>query len=313
MKNDVPELSIVIPCYKCEQSLHILYERIVQTLEKTVDSFEIIFVNDASPEKDWDVISSLANNDKRVIGINFSRNFGQHYAITAGLDYTRGNWIVVMDGDLQDQPEEIPKLYAKALEGFDVVWARRKNRCDSFFKKTRAYLFFKVFDFLADTKTDPYTNTFSICKKVVNENYKQLKEVNKSFTLFIKWLGFKQCIIDVEHTKRVHGETSYTMRKLIELSANYIIIYSNKPLELSIRLGIILTFASFLFSVYLIYKKLNYGVSVDGWVSIMTAIFFLGGILIANLGIVGLYLGKVFNEVKNRPVYIIKEKLNVQK
>lgn len=301
------KISVVIPCYKCEASIRPLYDRLLVAIAKLTSEFEIIFINDASPQNDWSEIKKIIEEDNKVIGINLSRNFGQHYAITAGLDYVTGDYVIVMDGDLQDQPEEIYKLYNKLNEGYDVVWARRKNRKDGLLKQIRAVIFFKIFDFLANTKTDPYTNTFSISRKNVVDNYKKINEKARSFTIFMKWLGFRQVIIDVEHAARYEGNSSYTIKRLLKLSADYILIYSNKPLKYAISIGLIMSCVSFIYGVSMIINKLANRIEIPGWTSIMVVLFFIGGLIIFNIGIVGIYIGKIFDEVKNRPIYIVKE------
>jgi len=214
-----------------------------------------------------------------------------------------------MDADLQDNPEEIPNLFNKIVEGFDVVWARRENRKDSFYKRIRSIIFFKLFDYLAGTKTDPLTNTFSICRRNVIENFLRIREQNRSFTLFMRWLGFKQAKIGVKHGKRFEGESSYTLKLLIKLSVDYVIIYSNKPLIISMNVGFLIALFSFGFGAKLIYDRIFYSISVNGWASIMVSIYFIGGIILSSVGVLGLYLGKVLDETKHRPHFVVMEKI----
>jgi len=306
------KISVVTPVYGCAKSLDILYQRLQSTLSTITQEFEIIMVNDASPDDAWEQIKALAKEDARVKGINLSRNFGQHYAITAGLDFAEGEYVVVMDCDLQDQPEEIIKLYNKMQEGYDVVIALRKNRQDSYFKRLRAKIFFKIFDYLAQTDTEPRANTFSICHKNVITYYKKMKEHTRSYTLFLRWLGFNKTYVEVNHSKRSHGDSSYTFSKLLQLSIDYILVYSNKPLKISISFGLAITIISILFGTNIIYDYFFNNIAVDGWASIMVSLFFLFGLLFANLGILGLYIGKIYDETKARPLYVVKEVLNVE-
>ncbi len=307
MQNRKPHISVVTPVYGCAKALPELYERLVETLSTITENFDIIMVNDQSPDEAWHVIMQLAAKDPRVKGINLSRNFGQHKAITAGLDYADGEWVVVMDCDLQDQPEEILKLYNKAREGYDVVFGRRAERKDSFFKRYSSLLFHKVFNFISGMKTDGSTANFSIISHTVVKYFRKMREQNRGYAPFITWLGFKRADIDIDHAKRPHGESSYSLRKLITLAIDSIVAHSNKPLRLSIEFGFIMTFLSLLYAGWLIFRYFVYGVPVPGWTSVMVSIYLIGGLLFANMGILGLYIGKIFNETKKRPLYVVSE------
>ncbi|MGJ0334382.1 glycosyltransferase family 2 protein [Aliarcobacter cryaerophilus] len=302
-----PHISIVTPVYGCCKSLNNLYERLNKTLSTITNDFEIIMVNDSSPDNAWETIKELAKKDSRVKGINLSRNFGQHKAITAGLDYANGDWVVVMDCDLQDQPEEILKLYNKALEGYDIVFGRRVERQDSFFKKLSSKVFFKVYDYFTESKTDNSIANFSIISKKVVEEMIKLREQNRSYPLFVNWLGFKRTNIDIVHSKREEGKSSYTLKKLIDLAIDGIVAQSNKPLKLSIKFGFIISFVSLLYTTWLILRYFIFSIPVEGWTSMMVSFYFIGGLLFANMGFLGLYIGKIFDETKNRPIYVVSE------
>jgi polyisoprenyl-phosphate glycosyltransferase len=299
-------LSVVIPLYKCSAAIPELAQRLETSLPEINEDYEIIFVNDGSPQNDWEIVKELAAKNHKIKGINLSRNFGQHYAITAGLDHAAGEWVVVMDGDLQDQPEEIIKLYDKALEGFDVVFARRHIRLDNYFKKLVSKLFYKLFDYFTENKTDNKAANFGLYSRKVILNYRKMREQNRAFPIFIRWMGFKTDYVDVTHAKRENGKSSYSLMNLFSLAAEIIVSHSNKPLIISIRFGLLMSLISFLYGLYIIIRWYIYDVPL-GWSSIMVSLFFIGGLLFANMGMIGLYLGKVFNEVKNRPLYIIKE------
>lgn len=302
-----PEISIVTPVYKGETCLVELYRRLKETLAPLTGDFEIIMVNDCSPDNSWHVIERLANADTRVKGINLSRNFGQHYAITAGLDFTEGDWIVVMDCDLQDQPEEIPKLYRKAREGFDVVFGRRYHRRDPFLKKWGSRIFYKFYDYFTENRSDTTIANFSICSRKVIESFRNLREQNRSFPLFIRWMGFRSATVNIEHAERFSGKSSYNLPRLLNLAVDGIVSQSNKPLKLSIKFGFIVSFVSFVYGLYLMYRYFFLYQPVQGWTSVMVSIYFIGGLIFANFGIIGLYIGKVFDETKNRPLYIIQD------
>ena len=300
-------ISIVTPIYKCSGCLNELYERLKKSLSTITESFEIIMINDASPDNSWDNIVSLSKTDSRVRGVNLSRNFGQHKAITAGLDFANGDWIVVMDCDLQDQPEEIIKLYNKAQEGYDIVFGRRAQRKDSFIKKLGSKLFYKVFDYFTNSKVDSSIANFSIISNKVLQSLNKLREQNRMYPLFINWVGFKRVNINIEHAKREEGKSSYTLSKLINLAIDSIVSQSNVPLKISIKFGFTISLLSLMYAVLLIIKYFMFSIPVEGWTSVMVSIYFIGGLLFANMGMIGLYIGKVFDETKARPIYIVQE------
>ena len=306
------KISIVSPVYHGNGCLRELYQRLIQVLEDLVDSFEIILVNDASPDDSWDIILELAAADSRVKGIDLSRNFGQHCAITAGLDHTAGDWVIVMDCDLQDRPEEIPRLYEHALQGYDIVFGRRKNRKDGFLKKLSSRCFHRVYNFLSDIKTDPDVSNFSIVSSTVVAAMGELRERNRAYSVFLQWVGFQTSYIDVEHNERFSGKSSYGLVKSIRLAVEAITSQSNKPLRISIYIGFVMSAVSFLYAAYRVVRYYTHGVDVDGWTSLMVAGVFIGGLILANLGVVGLYLGKVFDESKHRPLYVTRQLINVE-
>lgn len=304
-------ISVVSPIYGCKACLFELYERLERTLSTITPHFEIILINDACPQNSWEIITLLAQKDTRVKGINLSRNFGQHYAITAGLDHTKGEWVVVMDCDLQDRPEEILKLYAKAMEGYDVVFGKRAERQDSFFKRLGSKVFNRVLEYFTDTKHDNSIANFGIYAKKVIQTINQYREHCRDFLLFAKIVGFKKSEIDIEHAPRAHGESSYTLTKLIRLAIDSIISHSNKPLRLCIQFGFLVAMVSLGFAAWLILRYFFYNTPTEGWTSLMVSMFFMFGLLFAMLGVVGLYIGKIFDEVKQRPLYIIGETINL--
>ncbi|MHB9026484.1 MAG: glycosyltransferase family 2 protein [Armatimonadota bacterium] len=303
-------ISVVIPIYRCASCLHELYRRLRASLEGLGD-FELIFVNDCSPQNDWEIVQELALADPRVRGVNLARNFGQHAAITAGLDYARGDWVVVMDGDLQDQPEEIPRLYEKAREGFDVVFAQRVQRQDNLVKKLASRFFAFIYNSLSDIKLDPACANFSISSRQVIENFRRVREQSRAFGLIIRWLGFRIGYQPVQHGARYAGETSYTFYRSLNLAIDNIVSQSTKPLRLFIKLGFLLCIASLVYGGVLIIRYFFHGIKVEGWASLMVSIYFLAGLTFANLGIIGLYLGKQFEQSKERPLYIVREHLNI--
>lgn len=304
------QLSIVSPVYHGEKMVEQLVERISKSVSTITPDYEIILVNDASPDNSWLKIKELCANNNRVKGINLSRNFGQHYAISAGLSLCSGEWIVVMDCDLQDRPEEIPHLYNKAQEGFDIVYARRVVRHDGFFKRISSKIFHSVFDWLSGIKTDSSISNFGVYNKIVIDEYNKMGEVARSFDSLIKYLGFNTATVDVKHDSRGEGKSSYTFKKLISLSFDVMISNTNKPLKMAIGFGFFMSFISFCLAVFNVIAKYVGNIGVEGYTSTVFSIWFVGGILLMMLGILGLYVGKIFDQVKQRPIFVIREKLN---
>jgi len=304
----MPTISVVIPVYKAEGCIEELYRRLVNSLETISPDFEIILVEDCGGDASWSKILKISENDSRVKGIQFSRNFGQHYGITAGLDYCNGDWVVVMDCDLQDRPEEIPRLYMKAIEGFDVVLARRGKRRDPFAKRAVSWCFYKIFSYLADINYDGQVGNFRIMSRTVVDNFRKMREKLRFFGALVQWMGFPTASIDVQHDFRFEGKSTYTLSKLWVLSMETIIAYSDKPLRLAVRVGFAMAMLSLCYgSGILIYAFLQKS-SVPGWNSLIVSLYFIGGIIIFLLGTIGIYLGKTFDETKRRPLYVILRK-----
>ena len=240
-----------------------------------------------------------------------SRNFGQYYAISAGLSFAKGKWVVVMDCDLQDRPEEIPNLYKKTQEGYDIVYARRQYRKDSFFKRLSSTFFHRVFDFLSGIKTDEQIANFVMMSHEVVAEFNKLKEVSRSFTPLLNYLGYRSAVINVEHAHREEGKSSYTLKKLFKASSDTIISNSNTPLKIAVSIGFIMTVVSFCFAVYNIIAKLLGIIQVKGYTTTIFSIWFIGGLILCFMGVIGIYLGKVFDQVKGRPFFIVQEKINI--
>ncbi|WP_144158599.1 glycosyltransferase family 2 protein [Paraburkholderia sp. BCC1885] len=298
-------ISVVVPVYKAENSLDELYRRLKIALEPVSTDFEVILVEDCGGDGSWAVIERLANADPRVRGIQFSRNFGQHYGITAGLDYCRGDWVVIMDCDLQDRPEEIPRLYARAQEGFDVVRAGRGVRSDSWLKRATSWLFYKLFSYLADIEYDGDSGNFCILSRKVVRNFQGMREQLRFFGGLVQWMGFKASTVNVSHDERFEGKSTYTFRKLWNLATETIVAYSDKPLRLAVRLGFLMASISFCYGTYTLIHSILYRSPIAGWSSLIISLYFIGGIIISILGITGIYLGKTFDEAKKRPLYIV--------
>lgn len=305
MQPMLPLLSVVVPVYKAEDCLNELYIRVKSSVESFTHNFELVLIDDASADKSWQVIERLSKIDSRVRGVKFSRNFGQHYAITAGLDVCKGDWTIVMDCDLQDSPEEIPRLYAKALEGYDVVLARRGVRNDPLIKRAVSRLFYKVFNYLADLDYDGDSGNFRIISRKVVDNLRKMNEQLRFFGGLVQWMGFSTTSIEVTHAKRFAGKSTYTYAKLWKLATETIIAHSDKPLRLTVRFGFVMALLSLCFGLYVLARAFLYGSAIAGWSSLIISVYFIGGIIIAILGMLGIYVGKTFDESKKRPLYIV--------
>lgn len=302
-------ISIVSPEYKGERMVDALVSRIKASLAPITEDFEIILVNDASPDNTWEEIRRQCAADKRVKGINLSRNFGENYAITAGLTYAKGDYVIVMDCDLQNRPEDIPLLYAKAQEGYDIVYARRMQKRFGFFKRLSSRLYHSVLQWLSGVTQDSAVAEFGIYSAKVIREYNKLPEAARSFANLITSLGFRSTSIPVTHAERMEGGSSYSFTKLLKIASDVIISNSNKPLKMAIGLGMIIE----LFAVVMIiYTLIDHYVSdvPAGFSSTFISIWFLGGLNIMILGIVGLYIDRIFNQVKGRPLFIVSDTIN---
>jgi glycosyltransferase involved in cell wall biosynthesis len=304
-------ISVVSPVYRAELIVDELVKRLAIELSKITDNYEIILVEDCGPDNSWAKIVENCNKDPRVKGIKLSKNFGQHHAITAGLDNATGDWVVVMDCDLQDRPEEIPKLYAEGQKGYDIVFARRVERQDGFNKKFTSFLFYKTFSYLSGIKQDGTIANFGIYNRKAIDAINSLREPMRAFTAMARWVGFNKSTVDVEHGKRYEGKTTYNWSKLIDFGLDIAISYSQKPLKLAVKLGLLISFLSIVYTIYNIIAYYAGIITVTGYTSLIISIWFLSGLIIFILGIIGLYVSKTFEGIKNRPIYIIDKEENI--
>ena len=312
MINQDPLISIVLPSYNCAESIRGMYEEINIAIEHTAHSYEIIFIDDGSPENDWGEIKSICKIDKRVRGLSFARNFGQHEAITAGLAHTKGTYVVVMDCDLQHDPSYIPKLIDKSAEGFDIVYACHEKRRHSVSRNLLASTFQVAFNWLSkesssDSKHSSYT---CLSRRTVN-SFLKLNDHDRHYLLILKWLGLSSTEIKVEHRPRPMGESSYTPFKLLKHAINGFTSQTTLVLKLSIITGLLYVIGAVLYSSYLLIAHFLYGFK-EGWASVMLLLLFSTGMILLSLGVVGIYLSKVLEQVRQRPLYLIKEYLNIE-
>ncbi|MFA5203736.1 MAG: glycosyltransferase family 2 protein [Lentisphaeria bacterium] len=311
MNTPTKRLSVVVPVYMGRVFLRELHERIKKSAESVFSDFELILVDDASPDNAWAEILTICKEDPRVKGINLSRNFGQHYAITAGLTYATGEWIVVMDCDLQDVPEEIPNLYKKACEGYDSVFAQRHDRQDGIIKRFQSWIFYKFFGYLTNTKLDHSVANFGIYHRKVIQSILSMGDKIRYFPTMSQWVGFRKFHLPVTHGNRNAGASSYSLLKLIKLAISNIIAFSDKPLKMFTVAGFAMSFLSLLVAVFYYFMYLMGQIQVKGYASLILSIWFIGGMLMFSLGIIGIYIGKIFDQVKNRPKFIVAEKINI--
>lgn len=306
------DISIVSPVYKGESMLEELVSRTTSSITTITDKYEIVLVNDCSPDNSWNAIKSICNRDKHVIGVNLSRNFGQHYAITAGLTITKGKWVVVMDCDLQDRPEEIKNLYNKAQDGYDCVFAQRTERQDNIIRKLQSAMFHSAYTYMTGIKYDKSVGNFGIYNRKVINAVLSMGDAIKSFGPMVDWVGYNRAYQPVKHAARAEGKSSFNLVKLIRQASDGIIGFSNKPLYMVMEFGFFICGLSLLIALIYLLKYLVGGVSVDGFTTIVISLWLLGGIIIMLIGVVGIYIAKIFDRVKQRPSFIIKETLNIE-
>ncbi|MES2648321.1 MAG: glycosyltransferase family 2 protein [Bacteroidota bacterium] len=304
-------LSVVIPVYYGQESLAELVARLKDSLSKITENYEIILVDDDSPDHSWKIMESIANADQRVRVFRLSRNFGQHYAISCGLANASGEWTVVMDCDLQDRPEEIIKLYQAAnKQELDIVLARRFDRKDKSSKKFFSIIFYRVLYYLTGLKQDESVANFGIYHHKVITAVLSMPETICYFPSMVQWVGFRSGKIDVQHSPRINGTSSYNFKRLLRLATDIMLAYSDKPLRIVVKTGIMISSVSILVCFWYYCKWLSGEVIVLGYASLIISIWLLSGIIIATLGVIGLYVGKIFEGVKNRPSFIVAESIN---
>ena len=310
------EFSVVIPIYNEEDNIPELCSRlkaVMQTLCTTMklseDCYEIIMVDDGSRDSSWRVIREIHAKDPRVKGISFSRNFGHHIAITAGLDQAKGRSVILMDGDLQDPPEEILPLYNKFQEGYDLVYGIRQQRKDPVLKKVTSHLFWWILRRFSGVDIPQGQTMLRILSRRLVDVLKEMKEHARFIHGMMAWAGFNVTTQEVKHNPRTRGKSKYNIPIMFRLAFHAVTSFSTIPLRLAIYMGFASSLVSFFVGMYFLYKKIFYGIPVMGYASIVVSIFFVGGVQLLVLGIFGEYLGRTYQEVQRRPLYIFKETL----
>jgi polyisoprenyl-phosphate glycosyltransferase len=302
------ELSIVIPVMNEEQTIPELVHRMKTTITEITENFEMIFVNDGSKDATLAVIQQFANQDPRIRYISFSRNFGHQVAVSAGLDHAQGKAIVIIDGDLQDPPELIPQLYAKYLEGYQVVYARRSERKgETLFKKLTARWFYRSLNRITDIDIPLDTGDYRLIDKKIADHLREMPEPNKFLRGQIAWLGYRQTFVEFSRDPRKAGKTGYPLKKMLRFALDGITGFSNAPLRFVTNAGIIVSMLAFLIILYALYSHLVLHQTISGWTSLMISMMFIGGIQLIAIGIIGEYISRINASVRNRPLYIIEE------
>jgi len=303
-------VSIVVPMYNESDNLEEFYKIVTGVLEAENESFEIICVNDGSTDNTLERLIALRRLDKRVKIVDFSRNFGKEIALSAGLDFTSGRAVIPIDADLQDPPELIPEMLRKWREGFEVVTARRvKRRGETWLKKATASIFYKIFKAFTSFDIEENTGDFRLLDRKVVNALKELREHHRYMKGLFFWVGFRQCSINFERDARFAGKSKLSYGKLIALAMEGLTSFSHIPLRAASYLGIIISFLSFCYAAFVIAKKIISGDPVQGYASMTTIILFLGGIQLLTIGIIGEYIGRIYNETKRRPLYIVRGKI----
>lgn len=298
---------MVIPLYNEAGNLRELHNRLTVVMATLGESYEIVFVDDGSTDGSLELLKGLHEKDDKVKVIAFTRNFGQHLAMTAGFDYAKGGFVILMDADLQDPPEEIPKLVAKIREGYDVVYGHRKIRHDSLFKKLTSKIYLQLLAKLTNQAMSPEITSFRIMSRKVVDYTNQLRERNRLHGGLVAWLGFSFATVDVEYGARFSGKTKYSLRKMIALALEGIISFSDVPLRVIGYFGLLVSAISFIVGIVVLVRHLAWGIPVEGYTSTVVAIFFTGGVILLVLGVIGQYIGRIHIEVKNRPLYVVKD------
>lgn len=307
-----PIISVVIPVYGGEYTIDELILRLIPSVQNITSNFEIILVDDCGPDRSWEKIRENCSRHKNIKGIKLSRNFGQHFAITAGIDIAEGENIIVMDCDLQDDPKYISDLYNMSKKGFDIVYTNKQKRKHSVFKNITAYLFNIIFNSLIENKSNNASSNigaYSLITRKVANAFKDFNDYQRHYLMVLRWLGFKSTFIFIEHKDRFAGKSSYNFSKLMRHAINGITSQSDKLLRIFVTIGLFISSISFLTILFIILLYFTRGF-MSGWASTIVVLLFSTGVILTGIGVLGIYLGKTYEQTKNRPKYIIDEMIN---
>jgi len=313
--NSAIHFSVISPVFEAEDSLSDLIIRLKEQLTPITENYEIILVDDGSSDRSWEIIEKYSRSEPRIKGICLSRNFGQHYALSAGLKYSKGEKVAVIDCDLQDDPKYIAELYKKSLEGHDIVLTRRVERAHPFFKNIFAHIFKFIFNWLVREPSqkafyDPHVGSLSLLSRKAVDAFCKMNDYQRHYLLLVRWLGFKTAFIEVEHYYREKGKSTYSLSKLVSHAIDGVISQSDRLLYLSITTGFLFVLGAFGLGAYLVVAYYVHGFK-EGWTSLMVIILFSSGTILMALGVIGMYIGKTFEQTKQKPLYIVDKTLNI--
>ncbi|MFS8603021.1 glycosyltransferase family 2 protein [Priestia megaterium] len=307
--SSIIKYSIVVPVYNEEEVIHETYRRLTEVMRSTKEAYELLFVNDGSRDRTAEIIKEYSEQDPAIVLLDFARNFGHQIAITAGMDYARGEAVVVIDADLQDPPELILEMIEKWKQGFDVVYAKRtKRKGETYFKKQTAAMFYRFLRAMTDIDIPLDTGDFRLLDRKVCNQMNSIQEKNRFVRGLVSWVGFKQIAVEYERDERLAGESKYPLKKMLKLSMDGITSFSYKPLKLASYAGVTLSGIGFIYLLVVLYLKLFTESTITGWSSLIVIQLFFSGIMLIILGMIGEYIGRIYDETKNRPLYIVREK-----
>lgn len=305
---EIKLISIVVPGYNEETNIRALYNELLPVLKSTGSDFEIIFADDGSRDRTFEVIKSISAEDKHVIGLSLSRNFGHQVALMAGLQHAKGDIVIMMDADLQHPPSVIPLLIEQYQKGFDIINTRRIDSKDvGIVKKTTSKGFYKFINAMSDVYIEPSSSDFRLMSRKAVDAFLQFEEKSRFTRGLISWMGFRQTIIEFNATERFSGKSKYTFRKMFRFGMDGITSFSSKPLRISFYSGVIVFFIGIIYAIYAVVEYFR-GETTQGWASMLITILMLGGFQLLSIGVVGEYIARIFNESKARPLYFIKDK-----
>ncbi len=306
------DISVVIPVYGCPEAIPELHRRLTDTLVHMNIGYEIILVDDRDGMGSWDEIKKVALADVHVKAISLTRNCGQDKAITAGVAASRGQWVITMDCDLQDAPENIPMLYKKVREqGLDILIVRRQQRKDSAIVQLLSKMFHKVFSYLSELTFDYELGTYLIASRRAADLFVHTKGQGRDFTMFLLWTGYKKGFVELEHETRFAGKSSYTFAKKCEYALRAMTTFSNRILYVPVYVGLISALGSLIYIIFVLISWATHVSNPEGWNTLAAAVFFFGGLILSTLGVLGIYIGNIFDVAKERPLYIIQETINL--
>ncbi len=302
------KISAIIPSYNEQENVGLMYERMSNVLSKISDDYEIIYVNDCSRDETLLRIKALAEKDNHVKYVSFSRNFGHQIAVSAGLDVCQGDAVVIIDGDLQDPPELIEQMYERYKEGYKVVYARRTSRDgETWFKKFTAKMFYRILASMTSIDIPVDVGDFRLIDKVIVQHLRNMPEKSKYIRGQISWIGYKQTFVDYHRDARIYGRTNYPLKKMLRFALDGITAFSDKPLKIASGLGIFSAIVSLLALVYALVSHFCFNNTITGWTSLILSVLFIGGVQLITIGIIGEYIARINNDVRNRPLYIVEE------